>query len=251
MRTTLLALTMALGSLAHAGAQTSAPGLPRLDLFGSGGGPRKQLGLEGTPLAKEPKPEKKAKGQTEITALEATFDQKTREAVFIDNVVVIDPEFKLTTCDRLTAFLKKAKEDTDTPADQPASNQPGAKQPPSKQPAATPPPSKESLNSAPKGGGIDHAIAEAGTGKQVTITQDKLEADGTITKNIGHGDKVTYDAKTGDIVLTGNPSVQQGINLCVSLDAGTVMTLNRNGRMKVEGAHKTIIKDTSSTDGSK
>src|SRR3954468_16709916 len=105
MRTTLLALTIALGSLAHAGAQTSAPGLPRLDLFGSGGGPRKQLGLEGTPLAKEPKPEKKAKGQTEITALEATFDQKTREAVFIDNVVVIDPEFKLTTCDRLTAFL--------------------------------------------------------------------------------------------------------------------------------------------------
>jgi lipopolysaccharide export system protein LptA len=225
---TILAISL---SASRVTAQTSSPGLPRLDLFGSGGGPRKQLGYEGTPLAKEPKAPKKAKGQTEITALEATFDQKTREAVFIDNVVVIDPEFKLTTCDRLTAFLKKAKEDADKPASEP--------------------PAAESLNAAPKGGGIDHAIAEANPGKQVTITQDKLEADGTITKNVGHGDKVTYDAKTGDIVLIGNPSVQQGINLCVALEAGTVMTLNRNGRMKVEGPHKTIIKDTQSADPTK
>jgi len=233
MRFTILLTTLAMSlGAARVTAQTTSPGLPRLDLFGSGGGgPRKQLGYEGTPLAKEPKAQKKAKGQTEITALEATFDQKSREAVFIDNVVVIDPEFKVTTCDRLTAFLKKAKEEADKPA--------GA------------PPAAESLNAPPKGGGIDHAIAEANPGKQVTITQDKLEADGTITKNVGHGDKVTYDAKTGDIVLTGNPSVQQGINLCVALDAGTVMTLNRNGRMKVEGAHKTIIKDTASADSTK
>jgi lipopolysaccharide export system protein LptA len=230
MRLTAFGAFAALGVFT-ASAQTPAAGLPRLDLFGPGGAPRKTLGLEGTPLAKEPKPAKKAKGQTEITALQATFDQKTREAVFIGDVVVVDPEFKLTTCDRLTVYLKKAKDEATKSAGDP------------------PPP--ESLNSPPKGGGIDHAIAEASPGKQVTITQDKLEADGTITKNVGHGDKVTHDANTGDIVLTGNPSVQQGINLCLATDAGTVMTLNRNGRMRVEGPHKTIIKDTQSADPSK
>ena len=226
----ILAAAFAL-SLAGAFAQSPTAGLPRHDLFGSGATPRKQLGYEGTPLAKEPKAPKKAKGQTETTALEATFDQKERQAVFIGDVVVIDPEFKLTTCDRLTVFLKKAKDEVDRPAN-------------------VPPPA-ESLNAPPKGGGIDHAIAEASPGSQVTITQDKLEADGTITKNIGHGDKVTHDAKTGDIVLTGNPSVQQGINLCLATDQGTVMTLNRNGRMKVEGPHKTIIKDTQSAEPAK
>jgi lipopolysaccharide export system protein LptA len=207
-------------SLAAVSAEAQNAGaLPRLDLFGPGGGPRKQLGYEGTPLAKESKAPKKAKGQTEITANEASFDQKTREAVFIDKVVVVDPEFNVA-CDRLTAFMKKPKE-TGAPED---------------------------LNAAPKGGGLERAIAEASPGKQVLITQDKIEADGTITKNIGKSDKANYDALTGDVVLTGSPSVQQGINLCVATDPGTVMTLNRNGRMRVEGPHKTIIKDTASAE---
>lgn len=191
--------------------------LPRLDLFG---GKRPPLGYENTPLSpakKAPTP-KKAKGETEITALEATFDQKNRQAVFIGDVLVKDPEFNVN-CDRLTAFLKKQK-------DAPAETDPKAP--------------------AGQGGGLDHAVAEAASGKQVIITQDKAEADGSITRNIGHARKATYDAKSGDIVLTGNPSVQQGINLCVATADETVMTLNRNGRMRVEGPHKTVIKDTAS-----
>jgi lipopolysaccharide export system protein LptA len=204
-------------------AQSTGDSLPRLDLFGSGGGPRKQLGYEGTPLAKDPKTPKKAKGQTEITALEASFDQKTREAVFIEKVVVVDPEFNVA-CDRLTAYLKKPK-------------------------AAGPqPPPSETLDSASKGGGLERAVAEANPGRQVIITQDKIEADGTLTKNIGKADKANYDAQTGDVILTGSPSVQQGINLCVATDPSTIMTLNRNGRMRVEGPHRTVIKDTASTE---
>jgi hypothetical protein len=42
------------------------------------------------------------------------------------------------------------------------------------------------------------------------------------------------------------PQVQQGINTCVALDDGTVMTLNREGKMKVNGAHKMVIKDSGS-----
>jgi len=201
------------------------PRLPRLDVFS---GKRTPLGYDGTPLARKEKEVKKPKGETEITALEATFDQKTREAVFIGDVVVKDPEFTVT-CDRLTAFLKQQKN--------------GANAAPV---AADPPPTNQPSAAEAKGGGLDHAIAEAAKGNEVIIQQDKFEADGTITKNIGRSKKATFDSKTGDIVLTGSPSVQQGINLCIAQSEDTVMTLNRNGRMKVEGPHTTKIKDTQS-----
>ena len=193
---------------------------------------RKSLGYEGTSLVpkKNEPPAKKPKGQTEITANEATFDQKTREAVFIQEVVVKDPEFSVM-CDRLIAFLKKAKANSDAPHATP--------------PPATPSPAAVKAEENGKGG-LERAVAEASPGNIVIITQDKIETDGSVTQNIGKGKKVTYDATTGNIVLTGLPSVQQGINLCVATDESTIMTLNRNGRMKVEGPHKTVIKDTSS-----
>jgi len=232
---TTMAAVMAVASCAMAQSLDDQK-LPRLDVFS---GRRPTLGYEGTPLAKtKEKPEKKPKGQTEITALEATFDQKTREAVFIGDVIVKDPEFTVA-CDRLTAFLKQQKEKaTNGEAAKPA-------------PADPPPRKKDDTVPESKGGGLDHAIAEAAKGKEVLINQDKLEADGSITKNIGRAKKATYDAKTGDIVLTGSPSVQQGINLCVAQSEETVMTLNRNGRMRVEGPHKTVIKDTNSVEGAR
>jgi len=224
-----------LGATALGQAQDDSK-LPRLDLFS---GKRTPLGYENTPLATPKKatpPPKKDKGQTEITALEATFDQKSRQAVFIGDVLVKDPEFNVN-CDRLTAFLKNQKEAAPAPA-----KAAGAK--PATPAAKTTPAAKEAP--ASQGGGLDHAIAESASGKQVLITQDKVEADGSITKNVGHSRKATYDAKSGDIVLTGNPSVQQGINLCVATADETVMTLNRNGQMRVNGPHKTVIKDTAS-----
>lgn len=214
-----LLLLLALGSIALA---QSDQRLPRLDVF-SGRGGRPSLGYEGTALdpKKAPKAEKKAKGQTEITSLEATFDQRSRQAVFIGNVVVTDPEFSVN-CDRLTAILKNTKKDA---AAGDTANAPEE-----------------------KGGGLERAIAEAAAGKEVVIIQDKLESDGSITKNVGRGRKATYDAKTGDIVLSGSPSVQQGINLCVATSDETVMTLNRNGYNRVEGPNKTVIKDTNAAD---
>ena len=79
----------------------------------------------------------------------------------------------------------------------------------------------------------------------MVITQDKVEADGTPTKSIGLTDKATFDTATGDVVLTGMPEVQQGINRVIATDPSTVMTLNRDGRMKAVGPHKTIIIDPS------
>jgi hypothetical protein len=69
--------------------------------------PRKPLGYEGTPITakRAEEPVKKGKGQTEITSLKATFEQKTMIAVFLEEVVVKDPEFNVN-CDRLTAYRR-------------------------------------------------------------------------------------------------------------------------------------------------
>jgi len=176
---------------------------------------------------KKDKPvEKKSKGPTEITALEATFDQKANLAVFIGEVVVKDPEFNVV-CDKLTAHLKHDEKP-----------KAGAPKP------ATPKPNEASGKK--KGGGLEKAVAETTSDRRVIITQEKTEADGTITHSIGKADKATYDAVTGDIVLTGSPDVIQGINRVVATEPGTVMTLNRDGHMKAVGAHKTIITDKGS-----
>jgi len=205
-------------------------------------GQRKSLGYEGTPIAAKrgDEPAKKSKGQTEITSLEATFDQKSSVAVFLGEVVVKDPEFTVN-CDRLTAYLKK-KSTTERPA---AAAGPTSANPP----PANPRPANAGVGKPAddsKGGGLERAVAEANSGNIVVVTQDKVEADGSITKNIGKGRKVTYDAATGNIVLTGNPNIQQGINLFVATDENTVMTLNRNGQVKFDGPTKTILKDMSS-----
>ena len=172
---------------------------------------------------------KKEKGPTQIEALEATFDQKANEAVFIGEVVVTDPEFNVK-CDKLTAHLRGA-EKTKEPAE-------GASPRPPK--AATPAPAEPKTKSA---SGLRRAVAEASAGNRVTITQEKPDADGKTQRSFGQADKATYDAVTGDIVLTGKPEIQQGINLVVATAQGTRMTLNRDGRMHAEGPHKTIIVD--------
>jgi lipopolysaccharide export system protein LptA len=180
------------------------------------------------PQAKAEKPDKKAKGPTEIVALDATFDQKAHVAVFLGQVVVTDPEFTVQ-CDKLTAYLKHD--------DKPAAEAPSTRL------RATPAPEPTGDAKKSKGGGLERAIAEASPGGIVTVTQEKQEADGTTSRSIGHGKKATYDATTGDIFLYGKPDVQQGINTCVATDEATVMVLNRDGKMRVTGAHKTVIKD--------
>ena len=185
--------------------------------------------------------EKKTKGPTEITSAEATFDQKANIAVFVGSVVVKDPEFNVV-CDKLTAFLKH--EEKSAPAASGAGD------------GKTPAPVTLSPNGgaapAKKGGGLDKAVAISTSERRVLITQDKVEADGSITHGIGHADRAEYDAKTGDIVLYGTPDVTQGMNRCFALAPETIMTLNRDGHMTAKGPQKTTIVDTESNrDGTK
>jgi len=219
------------------GASTASTAKPATDpLFnntpGAGGDIIKPPGGSGKPG------EKKAKGPTEITALEALFDQKANVAIFIGSVVVKDPEFNVV-CDKLTAHLKH-EDKNGAPAGTPAGkNTPTPATPKADTGAAAP---------KKKSGGLEKAEAITTSERRVIITQDKTEADGSITHSIGKSDKATYDAVTGDIVLTGNPDVTQGINRCVATDPSTIMTLNRDGHMRAQGPHKTIITDSSDRD---
>ena len=58
----------------------------------------------------EDRPNSQSKQPTEITAsIETTFDERTRTAVFVGDVMVKDSQFTLT-CEKLTAVLRKGKE---------------------------------------------------------------------------------------------------------------------------------------------
>lgn len=159
--------------------------------------------------------EKKSSGPTEITALEATFDQKNHLAIFTKEVVLQSPDFDLT-CDRLTAYLKNSDAAAATTEKPPVA--PGGED---------------------KSGGLDRVIAEG----NVVITQEKTEVDGTLTRSVGRSQKAIYNASTGDTVLTGRPEVQQGINTIIATADNTTMTMKKGGDARVQGPHKTVIRD--------
>jgi len=239
----LLGMALATAHAQNAKPLSQSELLRTLDGLGTGDPLTKQpLSLDDDPAPRaernaESDPPKKEKGPTEITSNEATFEQRTHRAVFSGSVVVIDPEFHLT-CDKLTALLKHDEKAT-----------PGAPKP-AVAAAAKPPkpketPDAEEAKAKPKngkgGGGLEKATAEG----HVVITQEKRDAGGSVTKNVGRGTKAIYEADTGDITLYGMPQVQQGFNTCIATDESTVITLNRDGRMKVIGPHKTVIQSSS------
>lgn len=210
----------------------------------------------GTPNPADPavKPgDPNSKGPTIITALEATFDQKANVAVFIGSVVVKDPEFNVE-CDKLTAYLKH-EDKNGAPAATPAGSKatPKAAATPKTATPASTPNGATGANAGPtqigpakkKQSGLDKAVAVTTSDRRVVITQDKVEADGSITHGIGISDRAEYFSSTGDIFLYGWPDVTQGTNRCVATAADTVMTLNRDGHMTAKGPHKTFIVDES------
>jgi lipopolysaccharide export system protein LptA len=54
-----------------------------------------------------------------------------------------------------------------------------------------------------------------------------------------------YDSKTGNITLTGRPSVQQKLNTIEATQDSTVIILNREGTMTVKGPSRSILRESS------
>ncbi len=179
----------------------------------------------------------KAPSQTEITADNAEFNNKTHIAIFNGDVVVKNPEFNVK-CDKLTAYLKHDAKPELAPGEKP--------KPAAATPAASPSTSGADGTAKPKGksGGLEKAVCEMKEGGKVVITQDKKEADGTSTHSIGKGDKAVYDAVSGDVTLTGWPEVKQGINSGIAVEEGAVIIMTRDGKMRTTGRVKFLIQDS-------
>jgi len=81
---------------------------------------------------------------------------------------------------------------------------------------------------------FDRAIA---TGKKVIVR--KVGADGEV--QIGQARKVTFDKKSGNIILEDWPQVQSGFKLIKARAQSTIITLNEDGKMNVDGPNHTTI----------
>lgn len=79
----------------------------------------------------------------------------------------------------------------------------------------------------------------------VIIVQDNTDESGKKVKATGRSGKAVYEPVSGNITLTVWPSVQHDINMQVATEEGTVMTLNRNGKMTTKGGSRTVIVDGS------
>ncbi|HEY5744214.1 MAG TPA: LptA/OstA family protein [Terrimicrobiaceae bacterium] len=77
----------------------------------------------------------------------------------------------------------------------------------------------------------------------VIIVQDNTDDAGKKVKATGRSGKAVYEPNSGDITLTVWPSVQHDINMQVATEEGTVMTLNRGGKMTTKGGSRTVIVD--------
>lgn len=173
---------------------------------------------------------KKSKGPTEITASDLEMNNKDRTGVFTGSVQVLHPEFHLS-CDKLTVFLPKT----------PTKQAPSVKGSKAREEGNQESPQKGDK----KGGGLERALAEASDENWVIISQDKTEADGSLSRSTGRGKKALYDSKTGNIILTGRPSLQQKLNTIEATQDSTVITLNREGKMTVKGPSKSILREAS------
>lgn len=101
---------------------------------------------------------------------------------------------------------------------------------------------KVTLNKERKGLQLVEAFGEARD--KVVIVQENADASGKVTKAIGRATKVVYDPATGIISLFGWPSVQHDINLQQATEEGTIMYLDRAGKMDTQGGSKTTIVDS-------
>jgi len=189
-------------------------------------------------VAKSDKRPDQHKDATEVVAMASNFDNRRHIAVFVGEVTVNNPQFTLT-CDKLTAHLKnpgavgKEAKGTDGKAVGPAK---GA--------TASPVEGSVAAKAADAGGGgLEKAVAEADSGKRVHIVQEKKDVNGAVSRSVGEGRMAVYVTETEEVTLTGMPWIQQGLNTVVSLDESTIMILTRDGRMSVQGPHKSVIKD--------
>lgn len=192
--------------------------------FGSGG----KTG-EASTKGRTDRPGTESRKGTEISSQGGlNYDPKESKAVFTGAVQVTHPMFDLS-CEILTAYLNRSKLGKDSA---------NSAQPEGATKGAAADKSSAGLIGAPSG--LEKAVAEG----RVVILQEKKNEKGQTEKNVGRAEKVVYEAATGNITLIGWPKVEQNLNTITSEEESTVMVMNKNGKVEVQGKSKTVLRDS-------
>lgn len=160
--------------------------------------------------ANEKKGTSSAANAMEIKSEEVEMDNAERTTTFIGNVDLVHPTFHLKS-DRLLIYMNEENKSAE-----------GKK--------------SDDEEEAP----FREAVA---TGARVIV--ERLNADGK--KDVGQARKVVYDARTGDLVLSGGPpQLQSGESLVKTNSDSATITLKKNGNHSVSdkgggGGNKVII----------
>ena len=87
--------------------------------------------------------------------------------------------------------------------------------------------------------GLEKAIAEGNVG----VVRDRPDPKGgPPTRSVGLSRTAVYTASDGNMELTGDPRVQQGMNTHVATSPNTVMILNQDGQLVTKGPSRTEIR---------
>jgi lipopolysaccharide transport protein LptA len=87
--------------------------------------------------------------------------------------------------------------------------------------------------------GLEKAVASSNVG----VVRDRPDPKGgPPLRSIGLADNAIYTTNDGNVELSGNPRVQQGLNMHVATSADTVMVLNQDGQLTTRGPSRTEIR---------
>jgi lipopolysaccharide transport protein LptA len=90
-----------------------------------------------------------------------------------------------------------------------------------------------------EGEGLERAIAEGHVG---VVREKPGEKGKPPSKAIGLSEKAVYTSSDGNVVLTGSPRVQQGLDTHIATSPDTVMILNPDGHLTTHGPSRTEIR---------
>jgi lipopolysaccharide transport protein LptA len=87
--------------------------------------------------------------------------------------------------------------------------------------------------------GLEKAVSSGNVG----VVRDRPDPKGgPPLRSIGLADNAVYTTNDGIVQLTGNPRVQQGMNMHISTSRDTVMILNNDGQLTTRGPSRTEIR---------
>ena len=94
-----------------------------------------------------------------------------------------------------------------------------------------------------EGQGLEKAIAEGHVG----VVREKPGENGAPpNRAIGLSEKAVYTSSDSNVVLTGSPRVQQGLDTHIATSPDTVMILNQEGHLTTHGPSRTEIRQEKS-----